>query len=98
MSIRMMQQILAKKKMFLPVTPWFPESCIGSVVASNDFGPNRMNMGGIRDFIIGIEYINGKGEIVRAGGKVVKNVSGYDLTISEASCGSLTTIIFITEM
>ena len=80
MSIRTLQELLGERSMQLPVNPWFPDSSVGSVVACNDFGPNRMNMGGLRDCIIGIEYINGKGQIVHAGGKVVKNVSGYDLT------------------
>ena len=79
MTYRNMTRILKKRKMFLPVNPWFQDSCIGSVLACNDFGPNRMNMGGIRDSILGIEYVNGNGEIVKAGGKVVKNVSGYNL-------------------
>jgi len=80
MSIRKMNQMLEERNMFLPVNSWSSDSCVGSVVACNDFGPNRMNMGGLRDCILGIEYINGKGELVKAGGKVVKNVSGYDLT------------------
>ena len=80
MSIRTLQKMLGERGMLLPINPWYPDSCVGSVVACNDFGPNRMFMGGLRDYIIGIEYINGKGEIVTAGGKVVKNVSGYDLT------------------
>ena len=80
MSIKTLQKMLGGRNMLLPVNPWYSDSCVGSVAACNDFGPNRMFMGGIRDYIIGIEYINGKGEIVTAGGKVVKNVSGYDLT------------------
>ena len=98
MSIRTLQKMLAERNMMLPANPWFPDSCIGSVVACNDFGPNRMNMGGLRDCIIGIEYINGKGEIVNAGGKVVKNVSGYDLTRmmlgSQGGLGVITAINF----
>ena len=80
MSIRTLQEMLGERNMLLPVNPWYSDSCVGSMVACNDFGPNRMFMGGLRDCMIGIEYINGKGEIVQAGGKVVKNVSGYDLT------------------
>ena len=98
MSINSLQKILAERKMLLPVNPWFEDSCIGSMVACNDFGPNRMNMGGLRDCIIGIEYINGAGNIVQAGGKVVKNVSGYDLTRmmlgSQGGLGVITAINF----
>ena len=98
MSIRTLQEMLAGNNMVLPVNPWYSESCVGSVVACNDFGPNRMDMGGIRDCIIGIEYINGKGKLVEAGGKVVKNVSGYDLTRmmlgSQGGFGVITAVNF----
>ena len=66
--------------MHLAINPWHPESTLGGMVSANISGPNRMNMGGLRDSLIGIEYINAKGERVKAGGKVVKNVTGYDLT------------------
>lgn len=82
-----LQALINEKKMFLPINPWYPDSTIGSVVACNDFGANRMNGGGLRDCIIGIEYINGRGERVKAGGQVVKNVTGYDL--SRMMLGSL---------
>ena len=77
---RDLQSLINQKKMFLPFNPWYPDSTIGSIVACNDSGANRMNGGGLRDSIIGIEYINGKGELVKAGGRVVKNVTGYDLS------------------
>ena len=77
---RDLQIRIHQKKMFLPFNPWYPDSTIGSVVACNDYGANRMNGGGLRDSIIGIEYLNGKGELVKAGGRVVKNVTGYDLS------------------
>ena len=98
MSIWTLQKMLGEKNMLLPVNPWYPNSCVGSVAACNDFGPNRMFMGGLRDYIIGIEYINGEGEIVTAGGKVVKNVSGYDLTRmmlgSQGGLGVITSLNF----
>ena len=98
MSIWNLQKILGERNMLLPVNPWYPNSCVGSVAACNDFGPNRMFMGGLRDYIIGIEYINGEGEIVTAGGKVVKNVSGYDLTRmmlgSQGGLGIITSLNF----
>lgn len=79
MTVAALQAMLAEQGMVLPVNPWFAESTIGAVFACNDIGPNRLNMGGFRDCVIGIEYLNGNGERVHAGGKVVKNVSGYDL-------------------
>ena len=75
-----LQQLLGEKNMQLAINPWYPESTLGGMVSANISGPNRMNMGGLRDSLIGIEYINAKGERVKAGGKVVKNVTGYDLT------------------
>ncbi|MDP7621266.1 MAG: FAD-binding oxidoreductase, partial [SAR324 cluster bacterium] len=98
MSIRTLQKMLGERNMLLPVNPWYSDSCVGSVAACNDFGPNRMFMGGLRDYIIGIEYINGKGKLVTAGGKVVKNVSGYDLTRmmlgSQGGLGAITALNF----
>ena len=91
-----LQALLNEKKMHLPINPWSANSTIGSVVACNDFGPSRMNGGGLRDFIIGIEYINGKGERVKAGGRVVKNVTGYDL--SRMMLGSLGGLGVITSV
>ncbi len=96
MSASELQACINEKEMFLPINPWYPHSTIGSVVACNDFGPNRMNGGGLRDCIIGIEYINGKGDLVKAGGKVVKNVSGYDL--SRMMLGSLGGLGLITAV
>jgi FAD/FMN-containing dehydrogenase len=78
-SVAELQQLLGQKNMVLPVNPWFGNSSVGGLLACNDIGPNRLNMGGLRDCIIGIQYINGRGERVHAGGKVVKNVTGYDL-------------------
>ncbi|HEY3236496.1 MAG TPA: FAD-binding oxidoreductase [Polyangiaceae bacterium] len=73
------QKQLGERNMLLPVNPWYQGSSVGGVVACNEYGPDRLERGGLRDFIIGIEYINGEGRLVKAGGKVVKNVTGYDL-------------------
>ena len=59
-SISELQEILAEKKMVLPVNPWFGKSTLGGLLACNDIGPNRLMMGGLRDCIIGIEYLNGR--------------------------------------
>lgn len=71
--------LLAEESMVLPVSPWFENATIGGMAAACDYGPERLLGGGLRDFIIGIEYVNGEGQLVKAGGKVVKNVTGYDL-------------------
>lgn len=78
---------LTEHHMQLPASPWFEGATMGGVVAANDFGAERMTGGGWRDAIIGMEYIDCHGEVVRVGGKVVKNVTGYDL--SRMMIGSL---------
>lgn len=65
--------------MDIPASPWFRGSTLGGMVSNNQWGPERMMAGGIRDAIIGLEYIDGEGRLVKSGGRVVKNVTGYDL-------------------
>ena len=96
MRFTTLRQLLAEKGMTLPVNPWRQGATIGGMAAGNEFGPDRLYGGGIRDDIIGIEYINGKGTPVRAGGKVVKNVSGYDL--GRMMIGSLGGLGLITSL
>lgn len=52
---------------------------LGGAVAAGLAGPRRTYSGSVRDFILGAEFVNGKGELVTAGGKVMKNVAGFDL-------------------
>lgn len=82
--------------MSLPVEAWFEGASVGGVVAANDWGPSRMSGGGVRDFIIGMEYVNGMGQLVKTGGRVVKNVTGYDL--SKMMTGSLGGLGLITAV
>ena len=74
-----LHQMLGEKKMCLVVNPWFRNQTVGQVLATNQYGPNRMTSGGIRDELIGVGYINGFGKQVKAGGQMVKNVTGYDV-------------------
>ncbi len=67
---------------------------LGSALGGHAFGPLRQAYGSLRDFTIGIEFISGRGEIVHAGGRVVKNVAGYDLMkLLIGSRGSLGLIV-----
>ena len=59
--------------------PWADRATVGGVVASNAFGALRTRYGSIRDLIIGISFVRADGARVRGGGKVVKNVAGFDL-------------------
>ena len=73
-------EILAAHGQRLPWDPpWSHSSTIGGIVATNDSGPSRHGSGSPRDSIIGISIARIDGELVKAGGIVVKNVAGYDL-------------------
>ena len=52
---------------------------VGGIVATNDSGPMRHRYGGVRDLVVGIAFVLSNGTLCRAGGKVIKNVAGYDL-------------------
>ncbi len=65
-------------------------------VACNMTGSRRFKSGSVRDHVLGFRGINGKGEIIKSGGTVVKNVTGYDL--SKLVCGSYGTLIALTEI
>ena len=70
--------------------PWPERATIGGLVATGGFGPLRARYGAVRDLIIGVTLVRASGEVARGGGKVVKNVAGFDLP--KVACGSLGTL------
>ncbi|MHC5674708.1 FAD-binding oxidoreductase [Nostoc sp.] len=75
-----LQALLAKSRQFLAVDPTAPESAtIGGIVATGDTGSLRQRYGSVRDQLLGITFVRADGQVAKAGGRVVKNVAGYDL-------------------
>jgi glycolate dehydrogenase FAD-binding subunit len=88
---------LYRQKQFLPLsTPFYFESTIGGIVASGVDSPLRHSYGTVRDFLLGAEFIDGTGSVCKSGGRVVKNVSGYDL--HKLLIGSLGSLAVITRL
>jgi glycolate oxidase FAD binding subunit len=75
-----LQSGLAQHGQFVAVDPLWPDTAtVGGIVATNDSGALRQRYGGLRDLIIGMTIVLADGTIAHTGGKVVKNVAGYDL-------------------
>jgi glycolate oxidase FAD binding subunit len=79
----------------LLVDEMVPGSTIGGVLATNASGPRRMVAGTMRDLLIGVTFVRADGVVARAGGKVVKNVAGYD--VGKLLVGSYGTLAVVTE-
>lgn len=73
--------VLAERGQYLPFDPMLAKSgaTLGGTVAAGISGPGRFRYGGVRDFILGIRFVDGNGQLLRMGGKVVKNAAGFDL-------------------
>ena len=76
--------------------PWPEMATIGGVIAANDSGPKRLLYGSARDFVIGLRIVYPDGKVIRTGGKVVKNVAGYDM--NKLFIGSMGTLGVISEL
>jgi glycolate oxidase len=98
-NITDIERVLAEHGQYLPFDPVFASkgATIGGSVSSGLSGPGRYRYGGVRDFILGIKFIDGKGQLVHSGGKVVKNAAGFDLSkLLVGSLGSLGALVEIT--
>ena len=90
-------RVLAEQKQFLPLAvPFADRVTIGGIVAANSSSPLRHAYGGVRDFCLGMEFVTGEGAPAKSGGRVVKNVTGYDL--HKLLIGSLGTLAVITRV
>ena len=72
------------------------QTTVGGMVAAGLSGPSRASSGGVKDFVLGVNMLNGKGEELHFGGTVMKNVAGYD--VSRLMVGSMGTLGLITEV
>ena len=77
---RDLQRLLADQGVWVAADPPGEGRTVGGVVATGTAGPLRTGFGAVREHVLGATLVTGEGRIVRAGGRVVKNVAGYDLT------------------
>jgi len=97
MPLRQLAGVLAEKGQFLPLAvPCYETSTVAGALASGIDSTLRQQYGTARDFLIGAEFVDGKGAPCKSGGRVVKNVTGYDL--HKLLVGSLGTLAVITRL
>lgn len=95
-TLAALQAQLATKGQWLALDPPdAQQATIGGILASNASGPKRLRYGTARDIVIGLHVVQASGEVARSGGRVVKNVAGYDL--NKLYVGSLGTLGIIVE-
>jgi len=96
--LREIEAALAEKNQMLGFEPPHhgPKATLGGTIACNLSGPRRPYSGAARDFVLGTRIINGKGEVLKFGGQVMKNVAGYD--VSRLMAGSYGTLGVLLEV
>ncbi len=79
--LREIAATLAARGQYLPFDPYLVEAgaTLGGTLAAGLSGPGRFRFGGLRDFILGVRFVDGTGRLLRLGGKVVKNAAGFDI-------------------
>ncbi|KAF1050292.1 glycolate oxidase subunit GlcE [Xylophilus sp.] len=92
------EALLAEAGQCLPFEPphFGPGATVGGMVAAGLAGPARASAGGVRDFVLGLGLVNGRGEHLLFGGEVMKNVAGYD--VSRLMAGAFGTLGLITQV
>ncbi|MGA7935043.1 MAG: FAD-binding oxidoreductase, partial [Kovacikia sp.] len=99
MGFTELQETLAQVGQFLAIDPAYPaQATIGGIVATGDTGSLRQRYNSVRDMLLGLSFVRADGQIAQAGGRVVKNVAGYDLmklfTGSYGTLGIITQVTF----
>ncbi|TDL33143.1 FAD-binding oxidoreductase [Jeotgalibacillus sp. S-D1] len=96
-TFKEIQEFLSKYKQQVSLDPaWSDFATIGGIVAANESGPKRLGYGSSRDVVIGLRNVYPDGTIIRSGGKVVKNVAGYDM--NKLFVGAMGTLGIISEV
>ena len=96
-SLSEIERVTREHDQWLPLDPYgSTDGTIGATIATASAGPLASSFGLPRDLLLGLEFVNGRGDVVRGGGKVVKNVAGFDL--SRLLTGSWGTLGVITEV
>ncbi|MBI5278805.1 MAG: glycolate oxidase subunit GlcE [Burkholderiales bacterium] len=92
-----LEALLAERGQCLPFEPphFGPGATVGGMIASGLSGPARASVGAVRDYVLGVTLLNGRGELLTFGGQVMKNVAGYD--VSRLVAGSYGTLGLITQ-
>jgi glycolate oxidase FAD binding subunit len=93
-----LEATLAEAGQFLPFEPphFGPGATVGGMVAAGLSGPARASVGAVRDYVLGLELLNGRGEHLVFGGQVMKNVAGYD--VSRLMAGAMGTLGLIAQV
>ncbi len=102
-TIEAIEAAIGEHSQILPFEPMRPrrlwdsggEPTLGGTVATNLSGPRRFSAGAVRDCVLGLRLVNGLGEAIQCGGRVMKNVTGLDLT--KLNCGAHGTLGFLVE-
>jgi len=96
-TIARLQSILAPQNQRLPIdVPCAERATLGGILSTNASGPRRFGYGTLRDYVLGISAVNDEGHQIKAGGRVVKNVAGYDLC--KLYIGALGTLGIMTQV
>ncbi|MEX0718146.1 MAG: FAD-binding oxidoreductase [Planctomycetaceae bacterium] len=97
MRVEELARLLRGEKQQLPIdVPQPRRATLGGAVAMNSSGPRRFGHGTLRDYVIGVSAVDARGRLFKSGGRVVKNVAGYDL--AKLLTGSLGTLAIITQL